>query len=334
MFRPRYPSGFLLRLKLFLIHLDFRNVLNHIRRMSQAPYENIVIAGPTASGKSALAVALAERFGGAVVNADALQVYDCWRILTARPDDADLARAPHHLYGHIPADATYSVGHWLREVAEVPRPEGPLIFTGGTGLYLSALTRGLAEIPPIPPTIRAEGDRLRAGGLEAFRTYLATHDPVLYQRVDRANGMRLQRAWEVHRTTGTALSDWQRNQPKALIPNDTTLHVVLFFDPSVLAERIALRFRRMVQAGVLDEVAAQRSGWDPTLPSSRALGAAPLLEHLEGRLTLQEAEEQAVVSSRQYAKRQRTWFRSNMPDWIRINGDREPIQDVMKVMIN
>ncbi|MEO1314535.1 MAG: tRNA (adenosine(37)-N6)-dimethylallyltransferase MiaA [Pseudomonadota bacterium] len=311
--------------------LDFPKSLNQITPMAPARYDHILIAGPTASGKSALALRLAERLGGTVVNADALQVYARWSVLTARPPQADLIRAPHALYGHVAAEVAYSAGHWLREVSGLDA-KLPLIFTGGTGLYLSSLLRGLADIPEIPPDVRSEGDLLRASGLEPFLTYLEAHDPELLARVDRSNGMRLQRAWEVHRATGTALSAWQAKPHNPLVSRDKALCLVLNADPAALAERIAMRFAQMLDAGVLQEVAAQREGWDPALPSSRALGAAELMAHLEGRLSLEDAVEKAVITSRQYAKRQRTWFRSNMGDWDGLDALRDPLEQALKLI--
>lgn len=292
----------------------------HLSGMTQRMAQTFLIAGPTAVGKSALALALAARLGGVVVNADALQVYDCWRILTARPSAADETRVPHHLYGHIAATAPYSVGHWLREVAGLLNTPRPLIFVGGTGLYLSSLLRGLAAIPPIPPDVRAAGDRLRALGAAAFHAYLRQHDPQLFARIDTANAMRLQRGWEVHQATGRPLSEWQQDTDPPLI-GPKAKKVVLQADPDWLADRIFQRFDLMMEAGALAEVAAQKPIWDPSRPAARALGAAELMAHLDGKISFQAAVEKAKISSRQYAKRQRTWFRSNMADWRWIPAD-------------
>ncbi len=183
----------------------------------------VVIAGPTASGKSALALAIAERDGGWVINADALQVYHCWRVLTARPDVADERRAPHRLYGHVACDAAYSVGHWLRDLADAldaaraarARP----VVVGGTGLYLEAATRGLHAVPPIPPDVRARSAAaLGAGRLGALIDDLARGDPETLARIDRDNPMRVQRAWEVLTATGRSLSDWRRTKADPLLP--------------------------------------------------------------------------------------------------------------------
>ncbi|WP_246237303.1 tRNA (adenosine(37)-N6)-dimethylallyltransferase MiaA [Halovulum dunhuangense] len=296
----------------------------------------ILIAGPTASGKSALALALAERCDGIVANADALQVYDCWRVLSARPSDADLSRAPHALYGHVPAATVYSVGAWLRDLTPLLGSDKRLIIVGGTGLYLSALTRGLAPIPPTPDTIRAEGDALRmTRGLDPFRAYLERHDPEIWARIDRANGMRLQRAWEVHRATGRPLSAWQKDTGKPLISLDTAHPFVLESQPEWLARRIDARFDAMLDQGALEEARANLPGWDPDRPSAKALGGPELVAHLQGKISLQEAVEKGKTATRQFAKRQRTWFRSNMKAWRRLDAglatDAETISEILSM---
>lgn len=272
----------------------------------------VLIAGPTASGKSALAMRIADIAGGVIVNADALQVFADWRVLTARPSAADEADLPHALYGHVPGDMAYSVGHWLRDVAPLLDGARPII-VGGTGLYFSALTEGLAEIPETPPDIRAEADALRAEGVAAL---LAGVDAETAARIDRQNPMRVQRAWEVLRTTGRGLAAWQDETGPPLLPLSDTLPVVVHADPDGLAARIARRFDLMLKAGVLDEARAHLADWDPARPSSKAIGAAELVAHLRGETTLDTARTKAIVLSRQYAKRQRTWFRARMKDWI------------------
>ena len=206
-----------------------RQILNQIE-----PDRHVVIAGPTASGKSALAMELAARDGRLVVNADALQVYDNWRILTARPALADEAALPHALYGHVPRDAPYSAGHWLREVA--PLLARPVVIVGGTGLNFNALTRGLAEIPEIPPEVRAEADaRMQAEGRAAL---LAGLDPATRARIDPLNGVRIQRAWEVWRATGRGLAAWQDETPAPALPLADAEALVLRPDVAWLDARI------------------------------------------------------------------------------------------------
>ncbi len=268
----------------------------------------VLIAGPTACGKSGLALRIAQAQGGVIVNADALQVFDGWRILTARPDDADLARAPHLLYGHIPFDAPYSVGHWLREVAPLlngPRP----IIVGGTGLYLTALTEGLAEIPPIPPDVRAAGDSLSLPDL------LSALDAQTRAAIDTANRARVQRAWEVLTATGRTLPDWQADTPAPLLPLGAATALVLDADKEWLNARITRRFDQMLTSGALDEARAMQPRWNPAHLSSKAIGAADLIAHLDGTVSLHQAREAAIIASRQYAKRQRTWFRARLKQW-------------------
>jgi tRNA dimethylallyltransferase len=274
----------------------------------------VLIAGPTASGKSALAMELAARDGRVIVNADALQVYENWRILTARPSVADEAALPHALYGHVGRDQPYSVGHWLREVT--PFLNTPVLVVGGTGLNFTALTRGLAEIPPIPAEVRAEADRrMKDTGREAL---LAELDAGTLSRIDQLNGARVQRAWEVLRATGRGLADWQQDTPSPLLPRAKAEALVVVPSPDWLNDRITRRFAAMIAAGALDEARANLAGWDPTLPSSRAIGGPELIAHLQGKITLANAVESATLASRQYAKRQRTWFRSNMSDWTQL----------------
>ncbi len=281
----------------------------------------VIIAGPTASDKSALALRIAERDGGAVINADASQVYACWRVLSARPGPDDLARAPHVLYGHVPCAEVYSVGAWLRDLApilaDLARQRRRAIIVGGTGLYLGALTDGLAEIPPVAPEFRARSEAiLRQHGPAALIADLARLDPVTLARIDSANPMRVQRAWEVVTATGRGLADWQSARATPLIEPETAVRVVLQPDTTRLNNNIIKRLHTMVASGALDECAAFRAaGLNPSLPSARVLGARELTAFLDGTLTLDTAVAQAAIATRQFAKRQRTWFRNRMRDW-------------------
>lgn len=283
------------------------------------PDRPVLIAGPTASGKSALALRIARDQGGVIVNADASQVYDCWRVITARPSPEEEAQAPHRLYGHLPYDAPYSAGHWLREVAPLlAGPERPII-VGGTGLYFLALTEGLAEIPATPPAVRAEAD------LIPLDTLLADLDPVTAAGLDQRNRARVQRAWEVQRATGRPLSAWQADTPPPLLPLAQAVPIVFDTDTDSkkdwLLDRITRRFDQMLEQGALEEVAAMRDRYDPALPACRAIGVPELMAHLEGELSLQEARSRATIATRQFAKRQRTWFRSKMRHWHRFHPD-------------
>ena len=274
----------------------------------------VLIAGPTAAGKSRLAMDLAARDGRVIVNADALQVHADWRILTARPSVAEETALPHALYGHVTRGTDYSVGHWLREVK--PLLAGPVVIVGGTGLYLTALTKGLAPIPAISPQVRAEADALLAeGGLAAL---LAGVDVATVAGIDRANPARVQRAWEVLRATGRGLADWQAQATIPLLPLDGAEALLVMPDRDALVLRIERRFDTMMDAGALDEVCAALPHWQPRAPWARAIGAPELVAHLRGNMTLAQATEAAKAATRQYAKRQRTWFRGRMAEWRRV----------------
>lgn len=287
-----------------------------MQRLSELPNipddTPVLIAGPTASGKSALALAIAQQRGGVVVNADASQVFACWRIITARPSPEEEAQAPHRLYGHIPCDAQYSTGHWLREVAPLLKAGERPIIVGGTGLYFTALTEGLAEIPATPPEVRAEADRI------ALETLIAGLDARTAAGIDLNNRMRVQRAWEVQRATGRPLADWQADTPPPLLPLADAVPLVFDVPKDWLLDRITRRFDAMLEAGALDEVAAMRDSYDPALPAYKAIGVPELMAHLMGEMSLDEARVRATVATRQFAKRQRTWFRSKMRHWHKV----------------
>ena len=278
------------------------------------PDKPVLLAGPTASGKSSLAMEIAQKQGGVIVNADASQIYDCWRVVTARPAPADEALVPHHLYGHVAYDAQYSAGHWLREVkALLNGPERPII-VGGTGLYFSTLTEGLAEIPPTPPEIRTLGDSLSLTAL------LAQLDPKSAARIDLNNRARVQRAWEVLQATGRALADWQDDTPAPVLPLTACSPLVMHSPKEWLEPRIRLRFDQMLEQGALQEVETMRARYDPQLPSCKAIGVPELMGYICGDLTQEQAREQAAIATRRYAKRQRSWFRSRMKDWSVISS--------------
>lgn len=276
------------------------------------PAQPVLIAGPTASGKSALALEIAAAQGGCIVNADASQVYGCWRILTARPSPQEESEAPHKLYGHVAVDDPYSTGHWLREVAQLLNgPERPII-VGGTGLYFAALTGGLADIPATPPQIRAEGNLLSLAAL------LHALDPRTRAGIDTANRARVQRAWEVLRATGRGLADWQTDTPPPLLDAGACARLRIDVDRDLLNDRIATRFDQMLATGALDEVAAQLPSFDPALPAHRAIGVPELVGYLRGEHTLDAARDAAIRATRRYAKRQRTFARNKLTDWTAV----------------
>lgn len=279
---------------------------NLLKQLS--PEQPVLIAGPTASGKSALALEIAETQGGVIINADASQVYNCWRVISARPSVEEESRAPHLLYGHIDATAPYSAGHWLREVTALLDGIRPII-VGGTGLYFSALTQGLADIPATPPEVRARGNTMPLDAL------LAAVDVETTTRIDTLNRARVQRAWEVQQATGRGLAAWQDNTAPPALPLDHCFPIVVDADKNWLNDRIARRFDLMIEGGALDEVAAVRPEYDPSLPAHRAIGVPELMAHLKGEMTIDQATEAAVIATRQFAKRQRTWMRSKMATW-------------------
>jgi tRNA dimethylallyltransferase len=273
------------------------------------PARPVLIHGPTASGKSALALRIARAQGGVIVNADALQVYRGWPLLSAQPTAEERAAAPHALYGHLPHDAAYSAGDWLRDVAPLlTGPERPII-VGGTGLYFMALTEGLAEIPPTPAEVRQAGDALD------LDTLIAALDAETRAGLDLRNRARVQRAWEVQRATGRSIKDWQAATPPPLLPASEAAPLVLAPRVDWLNARIEARFERMLAAGALEEARAMHPHWDPAQQSARTIGAAELIAHLRGEITLDAARSRAVIASRRYAKRQRTWARARLGNW-------------------
>lgn len=290
----------------------------------------ILIAGPTASGKSALALRLAEKLGGTIVNTDSMQVYRDLRIITARPSPAEEARVPHRLYGHVDAAENYSVGRWCRDVAEalaetVAQGRVPIL-VGGTGLYFKALTRGLAAVPPVPAEIRAQvRGRLQSEGVAPLYDELAKRDPVTAQRLMPNDRSRISRALEVVLATGRSLSDWHRDGQPALIDPERAAKVFITCERRQLVARIETRFAAMLKAGALEEVgvlAARRL--DPMLPAMKAHGVPWLIRHLSGEISLDEAAAGAVMDTRRYAKRQVTWFRNQMKDWPSAGPDEAP----------
>ena len=288
----------------------------------------ILIAGPTASGKSALALALAEKLGGVIVNADSMQVYRDLQIITARPTPDEDTRVPHRLYGHIDATENYSVGRWCVDVAEVlaetKQTSQATIIVGGTGLYFTALTRGLAAVPPIPAEVRdGVRARLSSDGVAALHAELARHDPETAARLMPGDRARVTRALEVILATGRSLSDWHDEGMPASLDPALAAKVFLMPDRDALLRRIDARFDTMMASGALDEVRALAArGLDPNLPAMKAHGVPWLIRHLRGEIALADAVEGAKRDTRQYTKRQTTWFRNQLPDfqWVEPEG--------------
>jgi tRNA dimethylallyltransferase len=282
----------------------------------------ILISGPTASGKSALAFALAQKHGGVIINADSMQVYRDLRIITARPSIEEERRVPHRLYGHVDAGENFSVGRWCEEAAAAlavtQRTARLAIVVGGTGLYFNALTRGLAAVPPIPAEIRDEvRARLQSDGVAALHTELKWRDPAAAARLMPGDRARITRALEVVLATGRSLLDWHEiNKPPGL---DAAQAAKVFLAPEreALLRRIDARFEAMMAAGALEEVRALAArNLDSSLPAMKAHGVPWLIRHLNGEIALDRAVEEAKRDTRQYTKRQATWFRNQLPDFV------------------
>ena len=281
----------------------------------------VLIAGPTASGKSALALEVAEELGGVIINADSMQVYRDLRIITARPTTDDEKRIPHRLYGHVDAAENYSVGRWCRDVeaalGDVIAQGRVPVLVGGTGLYFKALTMGLAAVPSIPETIRADvRGRLRDEGPPALHAELVRLDPATAQRITVNDRSRISRALEVVLATGRPLSDWHHEGLPPLLDAGRVAKTFITCERQELVGRIEKRFATMIESGALEEVRTLAArGLDPTLPAMKAHGVPWLVRQFAGEISLEEAIAGAIMDTRRYAKRQLTWFRNQMKDW-------------------
>ena len=281
----------------------------------------ILIAGPTASGKSALALELAAKLGGVIINADSMQVYRDLRIITARPTPDEERRVPHRLYGHVDAAENYSVGRWFGEaaaaLADTFGQGRPAIMTGGTGLYFSTLTRGIAAVPPVPAEIRrVVRNRLATEGVAALHQELSKRDPATAARLKPGDRARITRALEVLLATGRSLTQWHEDNMPARLDLAAAAKVFLMPNRDEVGLRIDARFDAMMAAGALEEVRAFAArNLDPNLPAMKAHGVPWLIRHLKGEIAMAEAVAQAKRDTRRYTKRQATWFRNQLPQF-------------------
>ena len=283
----------------------------------------ILLCGPTASGKSNLALKLAKEFNGIIVNADALQIYDKWRVLTARPTKIDEYQIRHYLYGTVSIYDRYSVGNWLRDVNKIlSKHKGtPIIIVGGTGLYFTSLINGLTDIPKINATIRQDINSWHlSDGIENLLKWLKTHDPETYMKIDKQNPVRVLRALEVLTQTGMGLSEWHKKNSKPLINFKPQNSFLMNIEINKLNKRISERFENMIENGALDEVKNNSANWSNTLPGFQPIGGKQLLDYINKKITLEEAKNNSIIRTRQYAKRQRTWFRSKMKNWTNLDA--------------
>lgn len=312
--------------------MAINGIENSGRQAGEGRVKNaILIAGPTASGKSALAVSLAERQGGVIVNTDSMQGYSVLDVLTARPSADEMARVPHFLYGHVPPSTAYSTGAWLRDVTRLIS-EGilsgrPVVFVGGTGLYFRALAEGISEMPDIPPSVRERWRyELKEQGAERLHRILMREDSAVAMQLRPTDSQRIVRALEVLDASGRSILDWQAARGQPLIDRGSARFLVIEPDRGELVARIEARFDQMLDKGALDEV-RQLMALDlaPDLPAMKAIGVRELQAALAGQMSFPEAIERAKVATRQYAKRQATWFRHQLgPEWQRLHTARDP----------
>ncbi len=281
-----------------------------IKNIGEKP---ILLVGPTASGKSKIAMSLAIKLDRHIVNADSLQVYSNWRILTARPTIKDEQIIPHHLYGHKAAYEEYSVGHWLNELSNILTKNKKVIIVGGTGLYFSALTEGLANIPKISDETKIiSKKRLLKYGIHDLLNDL---DQETRESIDIKNQMRVIRAWEVLKETGKSLKKWQSETDAPILPLTKCQPLVINPDKNDLDKKIRKRFKEMIKMGALDEARKNLDIWNKGVIASKAIGASELISYLKNEISLDEAITTASIASRQYAKRQRTWIKARMKQW-------------------
>ena len=308
------------------------DIENSSRQAGEGRVKNaILIAGPTASGKSALALDIARRNGGVIVNTDSMQGYSVLDVLTARPGAAEMARVPHFLYGHVHPSTAYSTGAWLRDVTRLIAQDvlsgHPVVFVGGTGLYFRALAEGMSDMPDIPPSVRERWRyELKEQGAERLHRILMHEDSAVAMQLRPTDGQRIVRALEVLDASGRSILEWQAARGLPLIDRDSARFLVIEPDRAELVRRIEARFDQMIDKGALDEVRRLTAlGLDPDLPAMKAIGVRELQAAMAGQISFPEAIERAKIATRQYAKRQATWFRHQLgPEWQRLRPGEEP----------
>lgn len=284
----------------------------------------ILIHGPTASGKTALSIDLAEMLGGEIINADSMQVYKDLKVLTARPSDAELKSAPHHLFGHVDAEIRYSTGKWMedakRKIGSIQKRGNIPIIAGGTGLYFLSLIQGLSEIPPVPEEVRAEVRNIQlTEGTHGLHARLQKVDPASAERLERTDRQRLSRAYEVWLATGRTISEFQSKRSKPVLGEGDWLGVALTPPRARLYSRIDRRFEgMMMQGAMLEAEALVKRGIDPELPAMKAHGMPWLAAFIRGEMDAETAADNAKRDTRRYAKRQFTWIGRQFPFWPRI----------------
>ena len=281
------------------------------------PNKPVLITGATASGKSQLALQFAKKYGGIILNADAMQVYKNWRILTARPSRASENKVAHRLYGHVNKKEKYSVGRWLSDISSHLIEKNRPIIVGGTGLYLTALTEGISKIPQIPEEISIEAkSRFAKEGLSKLLNEI---DPITREKIDVQNPMRVMRAWEVEKFTKTPLYILHlKKSSQPLLKIEKSFPILIEVPKEITTSRITKRLDQMLQRGVIEEVRENLRNWDPDDLSSKALGAKDLLKVINKEISLDEAKKQIIIATRQYAKRQRAWFKKRMRVWHKV----------------
>ena len=297
----------------------------------------ILIAGPTGIGKSKLVNLLENEINSVVINADAMQVYTSLRIITARPPD----NPNYYLYGHVEDNVSYSVGNWLEDVAHIieelskNNPDKVLIFVGGTGLYFNALINGISYIPDVAPEIKIKSSELfREHGIKYFLNVLEKFDQITFSSIDKSNPRRVLRAWEVLKATGKPISHFHQNRMPSLISAKESVKCVLKLKKPTLDHLNAERFRRMLSAGAIEECElARRNGMGPLSLSFKAIGVSEIAKFLDGVVKLEDSEKKAVIRTRQYSKRQVTWFRNNFSDWNCYNLDELNHSQISKKII-